>query len=108
MKHILFVAAAVIAIAATPVAHAEPDEKGFMNYWVARDLPGVLARYGPQAVIAEAYRVCVYEGWEYTGQIDYTGVVERIVMDMPMSRSDAITLSTLVVGPICDCCGGTA
>jgi hypothetical protein len=102
----LVVVAVMVAITLAPTAHAEPNEQGFIDD-VAREIPGVLARYGRQAVIAEGYRICVYGQWESEGLIDYTNELDRIILDMPMSNDDAIAMTTTTIGTMCKAGGGT-
>lgn len=57
-------------------------------------MPTVLTRYGPDAVIAEGYRVCMYNENDRIDH-DYSGEVDRIIMEMPMSRHEAIELTNI-------------
>jgi hypothetical protein len=67
-------------------------------------MPTVLARYGPDAVIAEGYRVCVYDRLVYgPQQMELTDETDRIIMEVPMSEDDAIELT--VLAPIDLACG---
>jgi hypothetical protein len=89
----------VVVVVST--AQTDPHEKRLVDK-VGRDIPGVLARYGQPAIIAEGHRICVYEELARTGRLDfYTGINDRIVADMPMSEIDAIRLEADAVSIMC-------
>jgi hypothetical protein len=97
MKGLLIVGAAAISIVAAPTAHA--DEASFVQD-VQQHMPSVFARYGPDAIAAEGYRICVYEQWrkewerlldegQFTRPVfDWPQEYDRIALDMPMSQDD--------------------
>ena len=81
------IAAAVITAAP---AHAE-DHAGEYLRAVAQRMPVQYAQYGPQAILAEGYRICVYEHSGMRVRDETT----QITWDLPMSRDEAYLLSLI-------------
>lgn len=83
--------ALIFSVAMAAPARADAyDETAFLKNVQAK-IPVVLARYGPEAVIEEGYRVCVYDRRD----MDFSDEIDRIIFEMPMSRKDAIEFSVL-------------
>lgn len=101
LKSLAALAKAVLAAAATLIvstvaspARADPTDEADYLKQVQAKLPVILARYGPQQVLAEGYRICAYE--RVYGD-DLSHEINQIIFDMPMDRHDAIQLETLAV-----------
>jgi hypothetical protein len=85
---------ALIAVVLAASANADADDERAFIQEVQQQMPTVLARYGTNAMIAEGYRVCMYNQREDIDR-DYSGELDRIIMEMPMSRHEAIKLTNL-------------
>ena len=56
------------------------------------EIPYVVSQYGSNAVLNEGYKICRYEAQGTTGA---SALADKIVVDMPMSRSAAIEMQVL-------------
>jgi hypothetical protein len=90
MKLIIAATAIGAALAAPGIANADATSRYLQE--VQSEMPYILTEYGSTAMVSEGYRICGYESRGITGASD---LADRIVADMPMSRSSAITLQIL-------------
>lgn len=77
----------VLPLCASGTAIAKPYPDEYLGN-IQKDMPDIYAQYGRQAIMTEGYRICGYGAL----RMDITQKLDRIVIDMPMSRDDAMTM----------------